>query len=172
MKSSFCFFGTLVLASLTAGCACNHPRSNAATAGFPRLRNAGEQVVVCYSNVVGDVGNAQVMINKYQTLGSKDLEWAVALFVVDWVYLRPQELTPLIAGIDRLIEVPVEVEGYDRVTPRYVTRDGNLRIGRGKQPPPLVGYRYDLNDWSTDLAGLQKFKGLLVEARAKLQEIR
>jgi hypothetical protein len=179
MKSFYLELEAAMMAALLTACAHVEHSKEAPTRSFPTLLNTPEVVVVGSSIEIGRAGNSGVKITRYQSTQSTNAEWAVVLGVPESVYLRPQEIPPLIDGMARLLEVPREIEGYDEVAPRYTTRTGNLKISRLRQPGKVVGgvvqyvgIRYQVNEWYTnDVNEFRRLKQLIEDAYHRLQTL-
>jgi hypothetical protein len=80
----------------------------------------------------------------------------------------------LVAGISKLLEVPLDQEEFDTVVPPYAARGGTVTVSRSKQPSGMVdgmsqfaGLRYQVNDWYTNnMEDLSRLQSLLEEAHA------
>jgi hypothetical protein len=173
------------LIALLGGCAHHHHNAGVPATSGPQVLDTPETVVVAASIAIGKVGNgpgrpvAAVEVVRYEVIVPRQSEWMVRLFVGEWVRLRAAEVPPLVAGISSLLGVPLELEGFDTVAPRYTTRGGTVTVSRTKQPGGMVdgitqhvGLRYQVNDWYTnDVEELRKLQSLLQEAHDRKRTI-
>jgi hypothetical protein len=176
MKTRLLFLESGLIACLLTSCAHVRQAEKAPPGHFPHLLETPGVVVVGSSVEIGRAGNWVVKITRFQAAQSTDSEWAVG---VAGVYLPLQEIPPLIDGIARLLEVPLEIQGYDEVVARYTTRGGKLKISRSRQPGAVIGgamqdtgVRYQLNEsYTNDVNEIRRLKGLLEEAQRRLRTL-